>query len=90
MKKARLAAESLADRLDLPQDALLGSGKLTVAAGRRVFIENHCGILEYGTERICVAFDRGRVAINGAGLELVAMSGKELIIRGRLQSLEWE
>ena len=32
MKKARLAAESLADRLDLPQDALLGSGKLTVAA----------------------------------------------------------
>ena len=29
-------------------------------------------------------------AINGAGLELVAMSGKELIIRGRLQSLEWE
>ena len=52
MKKARLAAESLADRLDLPQDALLGSGKLTVAAGRQVFIENHCGILEYGTERI--------------------------------------
>ena len=90
MKKARLAAESIADRLDLPQDALLGSGKLTVAAGRQVFIENHCGILEYGTERICVAFDRGRVVINGAGLELVAMSGKELIIRGRLQSLEWE
>ena len=58
MKKARLAAESLADRLDLPQDALLGSGKLTVAAGRQVFIENHCGILEYGTERICVAFDQ--------------------------------
>ena len=35
MKKARLAAESLADRLDLPQDALLGSGKLTVASGRQ-------------------------------------------------------
>ena len=90
MKKARLAAESLADRLDLPQDALLGSGKLTVAAGRQVFIENHCGILEYGTERICVAFDRGMVVINGAGLELVAMSGRELIIKGRLHSLEWE
>jgi len=90
MKKARLAAESLADRLDLPQDALLGSGKLTVTAGRQVFIENHCGILEYGTERICVAFDRGRVVINGTGLELVAMSGRELIIKGRLHSLEWE
>ena len=55
-----------------------------------MFIENHCGILEYGTDRICVAFDRGRVVINGAGLELVAMSGRELIIKGRLQSLEWE
>ena len=65
-------------------------GKLTVTAGRQVFIENHCGILEYGTERICVAFDRGRVVINGAGLELVAMSGRELIIKGRLHSLEWE
>ena len=67
-----------------------GSGKLTVTAGRQVFIENHCGILEYGTERICVAFDRGRVVINGAGLDLVAMSGRELIIKGRLHSLEWE
>ena len=95
MKKARLAAESLADSMGDANDlrksvTICGSGKLTVAAGRQVFIENHCGILEYGTERICVAFDRGRVVINGAGLELVAMSGRELIIKGRLHSLEWE
>ena len=34
--------------------------------------------------------DADVIAINGAGLELVAMSGRELIIKGRLHSLEWE
>lgn len=89
MKKARLA-EELAERLDLPQDALFGSGKLTVVAGRRAYVENHGGILEYGTERIAVSLDRGKVIINGTELELVAMSGRELVIRGRLKSVEWE
>ncbi len=88
MKKARFA-EELAERLDLPQEALFGSGKISVVAGRRVFIENHRGILEYGEERMTVSFDSGRVVINGSRLELVAMSGRELVIRGRLQSVEW-
>lgn len=90
MKKAKLAAQELADRLDLPQEALLGGGKLTVVAGRRVFVENHRGILEYGTGRMVISLDRGRVVINGTELELVAMSGCELVIRGKLQSVEWE
>lgn len=90
MKKAKLAAQELADRLDLPQEALLGSGKLTVVAGRRVFVENHRGILEYGTGRMVISLDRGRVVINGTELELAAMSGRELVIRGKLQSVEWE
>ncbi len=90
MKKAKLAAQELADRFDLPQEALLGSGKLTVVAGRRVFVENHRGILEYGTGRMVISLDRGRVVINGTELELAAMSGRELVIRGKLQSVEWE
>ena len=90
MKKVRAAARSIADRLDLPEDALLGSGKLTVVSGHRLFAENHKGILEYGDERMVILFDRARVVISGTQLELVAMSGHELFIRGRLQSVEWE
>ena len=52
LKKCKGLGEDIADRLDLPGEALLGSAKLTLTANRRALIENHCGILEYGPEQI--------------------------------------
>lgn len=90
LKKIGTMASDLADRLDLPEDALLGAAKLTVTAGRRALIENHRGILEYGTEQIIVSTGRGKLRLQGSELKLMAMSGRELLISGRLNSVEWE
>ena len=57
MKKGGLLP-SLAERLELPEEALDGAAKLTVTAGRRALIENPRGILVYSRERIAVAFGR--------------------------------
>ena len=46
MKKLRELPYELADKLELPEDVLLGSGKLTVTGGRNAAIENHRGVLE--------------------------------------------
>ena len=88
MKKGGLLP-SLAERLELPEEALDGAAKLTVTAGRRALIENHRGILEYSRERIAVAFGRERLSLIGEGLRIVAMNRKELLICGELKEVLW-
>ena len=90
LKKTETFALELADRLELPEDALLGAAKLTVTAGRRALIENHRGILEYGSERVVVCTGRGSISLGGSGVRLVAMNKNELLVSGKLQSVEWE
>ncbi len=90
LKKIRAAAEELSDRLGLPEDLVFGSAKLTVIAGKRILVENHRGILEYGTDRIVINLDRGRLALSGSGFTLSAMNKNELLICGKLQCADWE
>ena len=89
MKKLGELPLDLAERLELPEEVVLGSGKLTVTGERRVLAENHRSILEYSPEHIVVAFARGKASINGTALCLNAMNGRELLISGRIQSVEW-
>ena len=89
MKKLRELPYELADKLELPEDVLLGSGKLTVTGGRSAVIENHRGVLEYTDERIVVAVPRGKVCLDGTGLRLKAMNKNELLVGGRIRNIEW-
>ena len=89
MKKLRELPYELADKLELPEDVLLGSAKLTVTGGRSAVIENHRGVLEYTAERIVVAVPRGKVCLDGTGLRLKAMNNNELLVGGRIRNSEW-
>ncbi len=88
MKKRKLLALDLSEKLQLPEEALLSAAKLTVTAGRRALIENHRGILEYGPNYIAVSTGEGRIGLNGSELRLLAMSGRDLLIGGHSQSVE--
>lgn len=90
MKKAKELPGDLCERMELPAEAVVGAAKLTVTDGRRILVENHRGLLEYGAEQIRVSTGRGQIILRGSGLTLGAMNGSELLIRGRLQSAEWE
>ncbi len=89
MKKLRELPYELADKLELPEDVLLGSAKLTVTGGRSAVIENHRGVLEYTAERIVVAVPRGKLALAGTGLRLKPMKKNELLVGGRIRNIEW-
>ena len=90
MKSKRELPRELAERLALPEDALLGTAKLTVTGGRRLLVENHRGVMDYGRDRIVVSLGRGKLNISGAELVIAAMNRRELLISGRIQSVEWE
>ncbi len=82
-------AELLADRLEIPADAL-GAPKLSICGRRRVLVENHCGILSYGDTMIELCCRDMKIRIRGDGLRLGAMDKKDMLISGRILSVELE
>jgi sporulation protein YqfC len=75
---------------DLPAEVVAGVPKLTVTGCRRVLVENHKGITEYGRELIEISGGRVKVRVHGEGLELVAMNHTELLIAGQIFTVEFE
>ena len=90
MGKIKTKAELLADRLDLPTDAVAGITKLTVFGRRKLLVENHKGIRAYENEHVMLDCVNSKVSIRGNNLLLTAMDEKDMIISGNLLSIEFE
>ena len=89
MKKIKDLPIELAEKLKLPGEVLPGLGSVSIVGGKNALVEDHRGIIEYSDERIVVALGRGKLCISGSKLHLRAMNGGELLISGRIQSVEW-
>ena len=68
-------------------NALPGVPIVELAGDRRVLIENHRGVMEYGTERICVKVKCGILCICGQNMELARMTKEQLVIAGIIRSV---
>ncbi len=78
------------DRLDLPEESMPGETVVEIAGHRRVLIEHHAGVTQYGSERICVKVRYGCIHICGRQLELTRMTREQLIISGCIDSVSLE
>ena len=67
--------------------ALPGVPIVELAGDRRVLIENHRGVTEYGMERICVKVNYGILCISGCEMELAQMTKDQLVITGQIESV---
>ncbi len=79
--------ERAAQVLDLPADALAGLPKLELVGDGELRMENHKGILAYGSEEIHVSGGVFLVKISGEDLELRTMTGLELLITGKIHQI---
>ena len=59
-----------------------------IAGDRRVLIEHHRGVVAYGPCEILVRVKYGQVRVTGSGLCLAKMSAEQLVICGRIGSVE--
>lgn len=89
MKKTGKAITKLTELLDIPGEPALGVARVTVTGGHKVNVENHRGLLEYETDRVTVNTSDEPIRIRGAGLEISAMSDLELVVTGKISSLEF-
>ncbi len=84
MGRGRFFLDRLTEDADLTAQPLPGQPIVEIAGDRRVLIENHFGVKEYGTQRITVKVKYGCVCICGEHLELMRMTREQLVICGRI------
>ena len=86
----RTRGERLAETLSLPRDLILGAPVLTCVGSMSVTVENHRGITALETDLIEIKGGNAALRIRGEDLVLKAMNRTELLITGRLFSVELE
>lgn len=87
MKQQGRILTRLTERADLPGEPLPGVPLVEIAGERRVLIENHQGVCEYGREQIQVHAAYGLIRVCGGNLELARMTTAQLVIAGRIDSV---
>ena len=80
--------EKTARVLDLPADGLAGLPSLWLMGDREVRVENHKGILAYGTEEIHIGGGVLIIRVRGSDLRLRVMTETELLITGQIFGVE--
>ena len=87
--KTHETLSDLAERFDLPQEALTGAVRITLTGRRRATVEYHRGLVGYSPELVEISADRGSVRILGTRLELRAMDAQTLVVTGHLTAVEY-
>ena len=82
--------ERIAEAADLRDEPIPGLPLVEIAGDRRVLIEHHCGVTQYGRCRISVRVKFGSVVVVGTALELTRMTGEQLIVTGKIDCVQLE
>ncbi|MDD7445948.1 MAG: YabP/YqfC family sporulation protein [Clostridiales bacterium] len=72
----------------LPEDVMLGMPRMVLCGGRRMLMENHQGIVEYGPERLRVKTAAGVVIVEGEDLTLASLGETDLMVTGEIRRIE--
>ena len=77
-----------ADLFDLPADVISSLPCVELIGDCQLLLSGHQGILSYSREAIDINGGRLVVRVTGEELELMAMTGCELRIRGKIRKVE--
>lgn len=80
--------EKTAEVFDLPGDLVAGLPRLEITGNRALRMENHKGILAYGSDEIHVSGGKLIIKVRGEGLELRSMNASELLITGLIAGVD--
>lgn len=88
MAQRKQAFRRLEETAEKFTEAIPGIPVVELAGERRVLLENHRGITEYGREQIRVRVRYGQVCIRGCGLIIARMTREQLVICGRIDGID--
>lgn len=76
--------------LEIPQEVSSNIPKLTIIGFQKMLIENYKAILEYQDFYIRISTHIGILNINGYELNLNEMTTDDLLITGKIESIDFE
>ena len=82
--------ERTAQVFDLPADVVAGVPRVELVGDNQLRMENHRGILSYGTQEIHISGGVFSVRICGEGLQLRTMNATGLLVTGQIHSIRLE
>ena len=88
MKKHNL--RKIDNILEMPRELYTNEPKLTIVGFNEMIIENYKGILEYEEYYVKINTHIGIVNINGFNLKLEQMTGDDIKVIGKLESVDIE
>jgi len=88
--KKRNKPSRLDEILEIPSELSTNNPKITILGFEKVYIENHKGILEYQDFFIRLNTYIGIININGFNLKLEEMTTDDILVIGRIDSVDFE
>ena len=80
--------EKTAEVFDLPGDVVAGLPRIELTGSRELRMENHKGILAYGSQDIHISGGKLIIKVRGEGLELKSMNASQLLITGSITGVD--
>lgn len=82
--------QSLARRLDIPQDIVLDLPRITMLGNKQILIENHKGIIEYTSQLVRISLSQGELTVIGAGLMLGNLQQEQILVEGEIREVRYD
>ena len=76
--------------LDMPREISKENSKITILSFDEILVENYKGILEYEEFFIKIQTEIGTVNINGFSLRLEQITEDDILIKGKINSIDLE
>ena len=90
MSRAKRTFSRFEDMLEIPKEITSNELKVTIVGFKQMLIENYKGILEYEDILIRIKTSMGILNITGFGLNLNQMTGDDILVTGKIESIELE
>jgi sporulation protein YqfC len=79
----------VASLFELPGDVMLDVARLSLVGDMELLIENHRGLVEYNPDRLVLGVPQGKVAIGGVELQIGSISPDQVVILGKIRSIQY-
>lgn len=90
MKRKNKRISRINNMLELPQEIVTNKPKITIVGFEELLIENYKAILEYEDFYVKINTYIGAININGFNLRLKEMTGDDIMVLGKIDSLDFE
>jgi len=89
-RKRNKKTRKINEILELPKEVVSDKPKFTIIGFEELLIENYKSILEYEDYYIKINTHIGAININGFNLRLIEMTGDDIMVTGKIDSLDFE